>query len=136
MRSFGSIEANERIYAAGTYHDNRVLVGYQHRLVRATRTQPLGVAVELAVGHVVRNYDAPLAYRSYRGPEVDATLALDLSKALKFDAGYQHASLNSKPDSAVLLLNDPDFNIDFNRSRTTTDQRAPTVQLEDRLRTE
>jgi hypothetical protein len=132
----GSIEANERIYAAGTYHDNRVFVGYQHRLVRATHTQPLGVAVELAVGHVVRNYDAPLAYRSYRGPEVDATLALELSKALKFDAGYEHASLTSKPDSAVLVLNEPDFNVDFNRNGTTTDLRVRTVQMVDFSRTE
>ncbi len=121
----GSIEANERIYAAGTYHDNRVFVGYQHRLVRATRTQPLGVAVELAVGHVVRNYDAPLAYRSYRGPEVDATLALELSKALKFDAGYEHASLNSKPDSAVLVLNEPDFNFPVDPAVRRVQQLAP-----------
>jgi hypothetical protein len=132
----GAIEANERIYAAGTYHDHRVFVGYQQRLVRATRAEPLGVAVELDVGHVVRTYDAPLSYRSYRGPEVDATLAVELSRAVKFDAGYVHAALNSKPDSAVLVLNEPDFNVDFNRDGTATDLRVRTVQLVDFSRTE
>jgi hypothetical protein len=132
----GTIESNERIYAAGTYHDHRVFVGYQQRLVRPTRTEPLGVAVELDVGHVVRTYDAPLSYRSYRGPEVDATLAVELSKAVKVDAGYAHAALNSTPDSAVLVLNEPDFNVDFNRNGTTTDVRVRTVQLVDFSRTE
>ncbi len=132
----GSIEANERIYGAGTYHDRRFFVGYQQRLVRGTRTEPIGVAVELDVGHVMRTYDAPLAYRSYRGPEVDASLNVDLTRALRFDAGYTHASLNSTPDSAVLVLNEPDFNQDFNRDGTATDLRVRTVQLVDFSRTE
>jgi hypothetical protein len=132
----GSIESNERIYAAGTYHDRRVFVGYQQRLVRGTHTQPFGVAVELDVGHVVRTYDAPLYYRSYRGPEVDASLAVDLTRAVRFDVGYTHASLNSKPDSAVLVLNEPDFGVDFNGDGTATDLRVRTVQLVDFSRTE
>jgi hypothetical protein len=113
-----------------------VFVGYQQRLVRGTHAQPFGVAVELDVGHVARTYDAPLYYRSYRGPEVDASLAVDLSRAVKFDAGYTHASLNSTPDSAVLVLNEPDFGVDFNRNGTTTDMRVRTVQLVDFSRTE
>jgi hypothetical protein len=132
----GAIESNERIYAAGTYHDHRLFVGYQQRLIRGTRTQPLGVAVELDVGHVVRTYDAPLSYRSYRGPEVDASLAVDLSRAVKFDASFVHASLNSKPGSAVLVLNEPDFNQDFNGDGTATDLRVRTVQMVDFSRTE
>jgi hypothetical protein len=136
LNANGSIESNERIYAAGTYHDRRVFVGYQQRLVRGTHTQPFGVAVELNVGHVARTYDAPLYYRSYRGPEVNASLTVDLSRAVKFDAGYTHASLNSTPDSAVLVLNEPDFGVDFNRNGTTTDMHVRTVQLVDFSRTE
>ncbi len=136
LNADGTIEPNERIYAAGTYHDRRLLVGYQHRLVRATSTEPFGVAVELDVGHVVRTYDAPLSYRSYRGPEVDATLALELTRALRLDAGWTHATLTSKPDSAVLVLNEPDFNVDFNGDGTATDLRVRTVQLVDFSRTE
>jgi hypothetical protein len=132
----GTIESNERIYAAGTYHDRRVFVGYQQRLIRGTHIQPFGVAVGLDVGHVVRTYDAPLSYRSYRGPEVDASLAVDLSRAVRFDAGYAHASLNSTPDSAVLVLNEPDFGQDFNADGTATDLRVRTVQLVDFSRTE
>jgi hypothetical protein len=132
----GRIESNERIYAAGTYHDRRLFVGYSQRLVRATHAQPFGVAVELDVGHVVRRYDAPLAYRSYKGPEVDASLNVDLSRAVKFDARYTHAALTSTPDSAVLVLNEPDFGVDFNRDGTATDLRVRTVQLVDFSRTE
>jgi hypothetical protein len=85
---------------------------------------------------VVRTYDAPLSYRSYRGPEVDASLAVDLSRAVKFDASFVHASLNSKPGSAVLVLNEPDFNQDFNGDGTATDLRVRTVQMVDFSRTE
>lgn len=136
LNADGRIEANERIYAAGTYRDRRLFVGWEQRLVRGTRTEPFGVAVELAVGQVVRTYDAPLAYRSYRGPEVDASIVVDLSRAVRFDAGYTHAALNSKPDSAVLVLNEPDFGVDFNRDGTATDLRVRTVQLVDFSRTE
>jgi hypothetical protein len=132
----GVIEASERIYAAGTYRDSRLVIGYRQSLLRSTKTEPLGVALELEVGHVVRTYEAPLHYRSYRGPTVDATLALDLTRSIALDVGYTVASLNSTPDTAVLLLNEPDFNRDFNGNGTTTDLNVRSVQLVDFSRRE
>ena len=127
----GVIQSSERIYAAGTYRDARLLVGYRQRLIRSKETHPFGAAVELEVGHVVRTYEPPFGYRSYRGPLVDATLALDLTRSLALDVGYTHASLNSTPDTAVLLLNEPDFNRDFNGNGTVTDLRVRSVQMVD-----
>jgi hypothetical protein len=132
----GVIQSSERIYAAGTYRDSRLLIGYRQRLVRSTKTEPFGAALELEVGHVVRTYEAPLAYRSYRGPSLDATLALDLTRSIALDLGYTHASLNSRPDTAVLLLDEPDFNRDLNGNGTTTDLRVRSVQLVDFSRRE
>ncbi len=127
----GVIQSSERQYAAGTYRDGRLLVGYRQRLIRSTETHPFGAALELEVGHVVRTYEAPFSYRSYRGPVVDGTLALDLTPSLGLDLGYTRASLNSTPDTAVLLLNEPDFNRDFNGNGTTTDLRVRSVQMVD-----
>ncbi len=132
----GIIQSSERIYAAGTYRDGRLLVGYRQRLIRSTQTHPFGAAVDLEVGHVVRTYEAPFSYRSYRGPVVDATLALDLTPSLGLDVGYTHASLNSTPGTAVLLLNEPDFNRDFNGDGDVTDLRVRSVQMVDFSRME
>ncbi len=132
----GVIQSGERIYAAGTYRDSRLLIGYRQSLVRSTKTKPFGAALELEVGRLVRTYEAPLGYRSYRGPTVDAMLALDLTRSLALDIDYTHASLNSTPDTAVLLLNEPDFNRDFNGNGTTTDLRVRSVQLVDFSRQE
>ncbi len=67
---------------------------------------------------------------------MDAPVAVELSRAVRLDAGYAHASLNSKPDSAVLVLNEPDFGVDFNGNGTVTDLRVRTVQLVDFSRAE
>ncbi len=132
----GVIESSERIYAAGTYRDSRLLVGYRQRLTGSTKTGGFGAALELAVGRLARTYEAPLGYRSYGGPVIEATLALELAQPLTLDVGYTRASLNSTPDTAVLLLNEPDFNRDFNGNGTTTDLRVRSVQMVDFSRRE
>jgi hypothetical protein len=132
----GVIQSSERIYAAATYRDSRLLVGYRQRLIGSTKTAGFGAALELAVGRSARTYEAPLGYRSYRGPIVEATLALELARPLKLEVGYSHASLNSRADTAVLLLDEPDFNRDLNGNGTTTDLRVRSVQMVDFSRRE
>ena len=132
----GVIQSSERIYAAAVYRDSRLLVGYRQRLIGSTKTDGFGAAIELAVGRFARTYEAPLGYRSYRGPIVEATLALELTRPWTLEVGYTHASLNSTVDSAVLLLDEPDFNRDFNGNGTTTDQRVRSVQMVDFSRRE
>jgi hypothetical protein len=132
----GVIQSSERIYAAATYRDSRLLVGYRQRLIGSTKTDGFGATLELTVGRSARTYEAPLAYRSYRGPTVEATLALELARPWKLEVGYTHASLNSRADTAVLLLNEPDFNRDFNGNGTTTDLRVRSVQVVDFSRRE
>ena len=132
----GVIQSSERRYAAATYRDSRLLVGYRQRLIGSTKGKGFGAALELAVGRFARTYEAPLGYRSYRGPVVEATLALELARPLTLDVGYTHASLNSTPDTAVLLLDEPDFNRDFNGNGTTTDLRVRSVQMVDFSRRE
>jgi hypothetical protein len=132
----GTISSGERIYAAGVYRDGRVLVAYRQRLVRSRQSHPFGAAVELEVGRFARTYDPPFRVRSYRGPVVGAALAVDLSRSLGLDVAYRRAALASTPDTAVLLLNEPDFNRDFNGNGTTTDLRVRSVQRVDFSRRE
>ncbi|HEX2645736.1 MAG TPA: hypothetical protein VHO95_00755, partial [Candidatus Dormibacteraeota bacterium] len=132
----GTIESNERIYAAGTYSDARLMLGYRQWLIRSTAAQPFGAAVEVELGRVTRTYEAPLRYRSYRGPEVAGALTLDFTRSVGFELGYRRASLTSTPDTAVLVLNEPDFNRDFNGDGTAVDLRVRTVQMVDFSRLE
>jgi hypothetical protein len=132
----GVIQSAERIYSAGTYRDSRLLGGYRQPLIRPSTSRHFGLAVEVEAGRFVRTYAAPLDYRSYRGPVVDATLALELTQSVKLDLGYTRASLNSQPDSAVLRLDEPDFNQDLNGNGTVTDLRVRSVQLVDFSRRE
>ncbi|HKW39758.1 MAG TPA: hypothetical protein VJN39_00790, partial [Gemmatimonadales bacterium] len=132
----GVIQSGERIYAAGTYRDTRVELGYRQSLIRSTEARGFGAALELDVGREVRTYEAPFGQRSYRGPSVGAALALDLTRSLALDVGYTRASLRSTPDSAVLLLDEPDFNRDLNGNGTTTDVNVRSVQMVDFSRME
>jgi hypothetical protein len=132
----GVIQSNERIYAAATYRDSRLRVSYRQRLIGSTQTAGFGATLELAVGRSARTYEAPLRYRSYRGPTVEGTLVLELARPWKLEVGYTHASLNSRADSAVLLLDEPDFNRDLNGNGTTTDLRVRSVQMVDFSRRE
>jgi hypothetical protein len=132
----GIIQPNERIYAAGTYADNDLAVEYRQRLVRSTPDQPFGARLVLVGGHRSRKYQAPFEMRSYRGPHASALVALDLMSGLTMDLGYRRASLASTPGTAVLLLNEPDFNQDFNGNGTRTDLSVRSVQMVDFSRVE
>ena len=132
----GVIQSSERVYAAGTYRDSRLAVGYRQRLTGSAKTHAFSAWLDLQVGRLERSYEAPLGYRSYRGPVVDATLALEPTRSLALDVTYTHAALHSTPDSAVLVLDEPDFNKDFNGNGTTTDLRVRSVQMVDFTRLE
>lgn len=132
----GVIESRERIYAAGTYRDGRLLIGYRQRLISSTKSHPFGAAVELEAGRSVVTFQPPFQDRSGQGPVVEATAAFDLTRSLGFDVAYTHVASNSTPATAMVLLNEPDFNRDFNGNGTTTDLQVRSMQMVDFSRTD
>jgi hypothetical protein len=132
----GIIQPTERVYAAGTYADNELAVEYRQRLVRSAPDNPFGARLVLQGGRKSRQYEAPFATRSYRGPFASALLDLDLMSGLTMDLGYRRASLESTPGMSVLLLNEPDFNRDFNGNGRLTDLSVRSAQMVDFSRVE
>jgi hypothetical protein len=132
----GRIQSSERTYAAGTYANNDVAVEYRQRLVRSAPDHPFGAKVVLLGGQESRRYEAPFATRTYRGPFGSAMVDLDLMSGLSMDLGYRRASLASTPGMSVLVVNEPDFNHDFNGNGTITDLAVRSVQMVDFSRVE
>jgi hypothetical protein len=61
---------------------------------------------------------------------------LDLSSSVALEGEYRRANLKSTPGTSVVLLNEPDFNQDFNANGRLTDLRVRSVQMVDFSRIE
>ncbi len=132
----GTIQSAERIYAAGTYSDQDYTGELRQRLAKSTDDHPFGAQVTLEAGHKTRDYLQPFQTRGYRGPFAGASGELDFTPRVALEGEYRRSSLRSTPGAAVVLLNEPDFNQDFNGNGTTTDLRVRSVQAVDFSRIE
>ena len=136
LNSDGLIAPDERRYASGTSNEVDVSLSYRHRLMKSTKRLPLGVTAELEVGYLDRSYDAPFAGRSRSGPGAGAALTFQLSRRWEIGLDYTFASLGGDPAQEVLILNENDFNRDFNNNGSFSDDSARAVELVDRSRAE
>ncbi|HEU4680300.1 MAG TPA: hypothetical protein VFS51_01060 [Gemmatimonadales bacterium] len=132
----GSITEDERVYAPGEYSKAEFAADYRLSLSKATRHHPFGVSIQMGGGFSSRSYAAPLPNRNLDGPMVGAKLLLDLGRRLELDLGYDYSSMAGASATQVLLLNEPDFDQDFNGNGTTTDLDARVATLVDRSRRE
>jgi hypothetical protein len=132
----GQIQSSERVYSAAQYGQSEFAVGYRQRLLSARTDQPIGVRLDFEFGHHDRQWSAPFQSRSYKGPLGAASLLMEYGDRLQLDLDYSQASLTAVRGQAVLVLNEPDFNVDFNANGTRTDMRVRTVQSVDFSRTE
>jgi hypothetical protein len=132
----GSIQAAERLYAAGTYSDQEYTGELRQRLVKSTDDHPFGAELTLEAGHKTRTYQQPFQTRGYRGPFAGVSGQMDLTPRFGVEGEYRRSSLSATPGSAVLILNEPDFNQDFNGNGRTTDLLVRSVQTVDFSRIE
>jgi hypothetical protein len=132
----GIIQSSERVYAAGTYSDQEFTGELRQRLAKSTDGHPFGAELTLEGGHKTRAYQQPFQTRGYRGPFAGVSGQLDLTTSVELEGEYRRSSLRSTPGSSVVLLNEPDFNQDFNGNGTTTDLRVRSVQTVDFSRIE
>jgi hypothetical protein len=136
LNADGTIQSAERVYAAGTYSDQEYTGEIKHRLVKSTDDHPFGARLTIDGGYKTRTYQQPFQTRGYRGPFAGAAVALELTPSVELEGGYHRATLTAKPGTSVLLLNEPDFNRDFNGNGTITDLRVRSVQSVDFSRIE
>ncbi len=132
----GTIQTAERLYAAGTYSDQEFTGEFRQRLVKSADDHPFGAELTIEGGRKTRTYQQPFQTRGYRGPFAGAGLTLDLPGGVALEGEYRRSSLRSTPGNSVLLLDEPDFNRDFNANGRTTDLRVRSVQMVDFSRIE
>ena len=132
----GTIQSAERVYAAATYFDQEFTGEFRQRLVKATDDHPFGAQLIMEAGHQTRTYQQPFQTRGYRGPFAGVIGELDLTARVGLEGEYRRSSLRATPGSTVLLLDEPDFNRDFNGNGTVTDLRVRSVQTADFSRIE
>jgi hypothetical protein len=129
----GSISSSERIYKRGQYGEYSV--GGDLRLPFGPGKNPSAV-LGAGGGYYVRSYDAPFAVRDLSGPTAAVTLDLVPNSPVAFEIAYELAALSAARGNQVVLIDEPDYNIDFNGNGRATDLSARAVVDIDRSRIE
>lgn len=128
----GTIDPAERVYRAGVYTENELALDYRFRLNKSTKRSPFGAALQLEAGYKQKAYEAPFAGRDVDGPAAGATLLMALTPRLSLDLGYEFAALGASPSVQVLLVDEPDFGVDFNANGTAAEEDVRVEESVDR----
>ncbi|MBM2845666.1 MAG: hypothetical protein HW407_978 [Bacteroidetes bacterium] len=126
----GNVNEGERIYRPATYREWDVSVDYKHHFDGALAWLS-GMAV---VGYRARTYDEPFSGRNQKGFRGAAELGFDILKRWSADVGYEYESVKSPVAEEVMVLDEPDYLMDFNNDLDVADNNRRTVQRVDRSR--
>lgn len=132
----GSITADEKLYAPAKQGETTVEGDYTLRLRKQSANSAVGAAMRLSGGWFSRAYNASFTSRDLKGPTAGAKLLLSTSAHSHVDLGYAFASLNAPRMLNVMLVDEAQYNRDFNGNGRTTDANVRTVQMVDRSRSE
>src|SRR6267378_1581193 len=118
------ISGHEKIYVPARSNEIDLTLRYRYRLLKSTDRRPLGVTAELQGGYLGRTYDAPFAGRRRNGPDVGGGLTIQMGPAWSLGVAYDVASLKSDVSTAVLILDENLFGVDFNGNGSVIDPNA------------
>ena len=124
----GKVAVSERVYKPGVYSEWDVALDYKHHFPKWV----VDVTGDLIVGYRARSYDDPFKGRNQNALSGGLTMDLDFTKWWSADVGYMYESVHSPVSSEVLVLDEPDYWLDFNNDRDTADKNVRTVQQVDR----
>jgi len=124
LNADSNISGSEKIYEAARSHEVDLALRYRYRLLKSTDRRPLGVTAELQGGYLGRTYDAPFAGRSRNGPDAGGGLTIQMGPAWSLGVAYDVASLKSDVSTAVLILDENLFGVDFNGNGSVIDPNA------------
>jgi hypothetical protein len=136
LNADSNISAVERRYEPAMSNEVDLALRYRHRLLKSTSSRPVGLTAELEAGYLRRRYDAPFAGRSRNGPEGRGGLAFQFGPAWTLGVDYSVASLGADTTTAVLILDENDFGVDFNGNGSATDPNARAAVVLDYSRVE
>jgi len=126
--STGRVSSSERIYYEALYNEWEFLLSYKHLFNKWI----MDIESELFVGYRNRNYN-----NQFPGRNQDAFgggLAFELVPAKQWfvNLGYYFESVQSPITKEVMILDEPDYQIDFNNDRDFADNNRRTEQTVNR----
>ncbi|GAC1670152.1 MAG: hypothetical protein PVS2B2_00460 [Candidatus Acidiferrum sp.] len=121
-----SVLPSERVYKPDVYSEWDITVDYRYRLA-GNRAALLGRA-----GYLRQRNQGPFVGHDRNEPHMGGGLDFGLTHWWKIDGNYDYALVDSPRVQEVMILNEPDFGVDFNNDGNTTDLSIRTVQFVDR----
>lgn len=121
-----SVTADERVYKPDVYNEGDLTAEYRYRMAggRTVATVHAGYLKE-------RNW-APFVGHDRNEPHGGGGIDLGLTKWWRLDGDYDYAVVDSPRVQEVMILNEPDFGVDFNNDGNTDDLSIGTVQFVNR----
>ncbi|HEX2781611.1 MAG TPA: hypothetical protein VHM30_19055 [Gemmatimonadaceae bacterium] len=132
----GSIDASERLYAPAKQGESSAEADYTFRLRKATTSHPLGAALRVGAGWYSRTNNSSFASRDLHGPTASARLLMTPGSSSRIDLAYDYALLGAPAMRNVAILDESQFQRDFNGNGTTNDAAARAFEMVDRSRSE
>ncbi len=121
-----SVTASERVYKPDVYSEGDLTVDYRYRIAGG-RT-----AVTARGGYLKQRNRAPFVGHDRNEPHGGGGIDLGLTKWWRIDGNYDYAVVNSPRVQEVMILNEPDFGVDFNNNGDASEMSIRTVQFVDR----
>lgn len=132
----GVISSGEKLYAGDKRGETTVDGDYTMRLTGDASRSALGAALRLAGGWYTRTNNTSFASHDLKGPTAGAKLLLNTPGGSHIDLGYSWASLVAPRMNTVMLINETQYNRDFNNNGNATDVDVRTIQMVNRSRME
>src|SRR5262249_24397976 len=121
-----SVLPSERVYKPDVYSEWDITADYRYRLPNGK------VALVGRAGYLQRRNQAPFFGHDRNAPHFGGGVNFDLTPWWRVNGNYDLALVDSPRVQEVMILNEPDFNVDFNNDGNTSDLSIRTVQFVDR----
>jgi hypothetical protein len=137
----GNVSASERVYRSGKFNELGAAAEHRFRLWRRKKKQDsflkgLGfreLECRVAAGVALREFDN-FPNRDRNMVHAKLNLVSRIGKRLRLDLSYHGRYVDTPGNAEVLVLDEPDFGVDFNNDGDANDQNRRTVQRVDRDR--
>jgi hypothetical protein len=129
----GAVPPEARIYRAGVYREAEGAAALEQRLLKKKRTGAFGLTARIGAGYIDRSFqDIRFRGRDRQTLALDAGLRADFKGGWEIAFAYARENAESPIATEVLLLDEPDFLIDFNNDGDVLDQDVRAEESVDR----
>ena len=121
-----SVTASERVYKPDVYNEGDLTIDYRYRIAGG-RT-----VITARGGYLKQRNRAPFLGHDRNAPHGGGGIDFGLTRWWRIDGGYDYAAVSSPRVQEVMILNEPDFGVDFNNDGDASQMSMRTVQFVNR----